>query len=59
MVRAFGVAIEREMLLDDPGAERDRGERNFEAVGVIGISDGKLECVTHRRHRRQVHVLQT
>ena len=43
MVRAFGVAVERQVLLDDAGAERDRCQRNLDAVGMIGIADRKLE----------------
>src|SRR5439155_23916428 len=57
MVRSLGVAIEREMFLYDGGAERDRGQRYFKTVGVIGVADGQAERGAHRLHGREIYVL--
>ena len=43
MVRALHRAVEREVLLDEGGAERGSGDRHGDARRVVGQPDGHAE----------------
>ena len=48
--------VDREVLLDDAGAERDGRRAAPRCRGVIAEADRDVECLPPGRHGAQVHV---
>ena len=57
MVGAVHRAVEREVLLDERGAQRGGGDRDRDAERVVRQPDGDAERALHRVHRAQVDAL--
>jgi hypothetical protein len=51
------VVAQREVLLDDPGAERGGGHRRLDADRMVGVADDAAQLGGERADRREVRPL--